>query len=497
MLKKNLIANLIGGTWIAVLTLVITPLQVHILGIEAYGLVSLIAILQVVLGSLDFGLSSSITRTVSAERSKSESTRDLVNSAATLYWMLALLIVLVLWFGSDWLASNWFKPTKLDADTVSMGVKLIAVYLALRWPVAFYTGLINGLQRMDILNMIKSGTVSVRLLGGILVLMIAPKISAFLMWFILSAILEVIIYIKVVNNIYREAPIRLFFSYDSVKKIWKFSFAMASIGLMSTLVTQLDRAMVSKFLSLEDLGYYALAYNVAIGISLLQTAINNASFPAFSEAYGGNNYNDLLRRYNKTSQLMGYLSLVPCLILIFYGNEFLAWWVSADAAHGAYIPMAFLAFGFYLSAMVSSSYIMSIAHAKPSVALKINAVGLIFYVPMLYWLTNQVGINGAAGCWLVLNVYYLITLFPRVQIHILNQHVWPWLKVNMLQFLILGLLVFGTINVFVSTLQQAWITWIALITSVAIYALLGFKMLSKELSSDLLGLLKLLARALP
>lgn len=490
-LKKNILANLLGGTWIVVLTVVITPLQVRLLGMEAYGFIGLIAVLQVVMNTLDFGLSSTVTQAVAADRSnKFESTCDLINSVATMYWGLAILIAVLLWSCSDWVTSHWLKPALLDATTVAMGMQAIAVFLALRWPVAFYTGLISGMQRMDILNVIKSGTATVRLLGGIAVLLVIPELMAFLIWFVISAVLEIAVYVIVSRILFFGLAIRPYFSLASIRKVWKFSVAMAAISAMAMLLTQLDRLIVSKLFSLEVLGYYSLAYNTAIGISLLQTAINSASFPAFSEAHSRRQPEILLRRYDKICQLMGYAIALPCFVLIFFGYDILCLWIDADAAAGASVAMAILALGFYLNAMVSNAYIMSIAQKQPWLPLKVNVVALLLYIPVLFWLTNETGINGAAACWTLLNLYYFFTLLPQAQIGLLRQKVMPWLSHNFFPFLLTGLVVFGGMKILLGVLPQAWAIWPALIASAVIYAFLGFRFLSGELSTDIHTLLR-------
>jgi O-antigen/teichoic acid export membrane protein len=68
-LKRNIFSNLAGGVWIAALTLVITPIQINLLGVEAFGLIGFIAILQIVMSVLDLGLSSTITRELADDTS--------------------------------------------------------------------------------------------------------------------------------------------------------------------------------------------------------------------------------------------------------------------------------------------------------------------------------------------------------------------------------------------------------------------------------------------
>ena len=38
-LKRNIFSNLAGGVWVAALTLAITPIQINLLGVEAFGLI--------------------------------------------------------------------------------------------------------------------------------------------------------------------------------------------------------------------------------------------------------------------------------------------------------------------------------------------------------------------------------------------------------------------------------------------------------------------------
>ena len=481
----NIVANILGGVWVAILTVVITPLQVHMLGLEAYGLVGLITVLQVVLGAFDLGLSATMTKIVSGDRSeKFLATRDLINSSLTLYWGIALAIAVSLWLASPWIAKQWLQPAVIGAETVALSVRIIAVYLALRWPVAFYTGIISGLQRMDILNLMKSGVVSVRLAGGVIVLLVSPVLEMFLWWFAISALLELAMYVVVSHRLMPGLTLRPYFSFVAIKTTWKFSATMSLIALMAMLLTQLDRLIVSKLLSLEALGLYSLAYNTASGISLLQGAINSASLPALSQAHSYGQAGAFLSRHEKTSQLMGYSMAFFCCALVFFGHDILGAWVGSQVADGAYFALAVLSVGFFLNAMVSNAYIAAVAQGQPHLPLKVNLVILPFYALALYWLTLEIGIAGAAVCWLALNLYYLLSLLPLVQIRLLRQKVGPWLMRNVFAFLVAGVVTFGGAKFLVVAFGTGWIAWPALVIAAAAYVLLGYMWLARDLRFD-------------
>ncbi|MDP3229861.1 MAG: oligosaccharide flippase family protein [Acidovorax sp.] len=485
-LKSNIIFNFLGSAWLGILTLAVTPIQVHFLGVEAFGFVGLITILQVLLGSLDLGISATVTKVVSSDHSHQRSaSANAVNTASTVYWVIAFLIAALLWLNSGKVATFWLSSTQLDPVTITLGIQIIAVYLGLRWPVAFYTGVISGLQRMDVLNLIKTGVQTLRHVGGVIVLIFVPDLVAFLIWFAISSAVELVVYAV---TTYRLLPtLRLWprFSLASFKDIWRYSAAMNIIALTALVLSQSDRLAVTKLLSLEALGYYSIAYNASIAISLVQSAINSASFPAFSHSFSSGQHTDLLSRYNKASQLMGLVVALPCFALVFFGHEILHVWINARVADEAAIVMAWLAAGFFLNAMVSNAYMAAVACGQPNLPLKVNLLALVLYLPLLYGLVLEYGIVGAAAAYAGLNAYYLFTLLPQVQAKVMKQGMGIWLRVNFLPFVLVGAGVFGVVKPLALLVPQGWQVVALLALGVALYIVIAWFFLSQALRTDL------------
>ena len=67
--KRNVAANVVGGLWNIGLNLVVVPVQIRILGPEAFGLISFMATLQTILSVLDLGLTLTVIRDVAADQS--------------------------------------------------------------------------------------------------------------------------------------------------------------------------------------------------------------------------------------------------------------------------------------------------------------------------------------------------------------------------------------------------------------------------------------------
>lgn len=485
MLRTNILANLIGSGWIALLTLVATPIQIHLLGVEAFGLVGLITVLQIMFGTLDLGLSASVTQTIASDRSSGrQESAPLTNSVGSIYGLMALLIGGLLWLTAGWIATHWLKPQALDQQTVLTAVQAIGLYVAIRWPIAFYTGVLNGIQRMDILNLLKSGAATVRIVVGIMLILAWPSITLFLGWFAISALLELLAFGIATHRLAPELRLTFRISLPAIRSVWRFSATMAAIAALSMLITQMDRIFVSNMLSLEAFGYYSLAYTAGIAISLLQVSINNAALPALAEA-ASHSQNELATRYAKVSELTSFAVALPCFLLVFFGADILRVWVSEDAARGAGLTLTLLSIGFFINAAVSSAYLSAVATRQANIPATVNAIGALLYVPALYSLTKMFGAVGAASGWALLNLYYVLTLLPAVHRRILHVPLFSWLFHGFAAPILAGLLAVGTMKWIANSFDTPLVTWTAFALALPLYAALGYLLLSPSLKTAL------------
>src|SRR5712692_531593 len=93
--RKNIIANLAGNGLTAILAIVLAPLYIKFLGIEAWGVVGIFISLQSFCALLDFGLAATLTRELarlSVQKDKAQEMRDLARTLQLIYWAVAVLI---------------------------------------------------------------------------------------------------------------------------------------------------------------------------------------------------------------------------------------------------------------------------------------------------------------------------------------------------------------------------------------------------------------------
>lgn len=428
VLRSNILANLAGAAWFAALSLLATPVQLRLLGVEAFGLVGLIAVLQIVFSTLDFGLSTALTQAIAADQTRNrEKSLPVANSAGLVYAIVAVILASVSWAAAGWVASNWVHARTLSDDVVIAAIRMIGFYLAIRFPIAFYTGVLNGIQRMDVLNGLKAAAVTVRIGGGLLVILFWPAILALIGWFAVAAIAELAAYAFVTHRLVPSLSLgHRGFSFTALKSIWRFTLTMAAISFLAMGITQVDRLIVSKLLSLSQLGYYTVAYTAAMAIGLLQTSINNAVLPALAQA-GAKSQEELRRQYFLISRMTTLAIGLPCAALALFGHAILRLWVGPAVAGEAWLPLAILVGGYFFNGAVSTAYLAAVATRTVRISAIINLVSFICYVPLLLWLVPRWGLVGAASGWLLFNLSYLFTLLPAIHRRVLGIGVGHWL----------------------------------------------------------------------
>ena len=487
MLKRNVVANVLGGSWTALLSLLIIPVQVHVLGVEAYGLLAFMASVQVIASIFDLGLSPTITREVTRDGTpESQWSRELIRSLSAVYWPIGIAIGLAIFVSADWTAAHWLHLGKIPVSTGATAIRLAAVALALRWPVSFYSGAIAGRQRFDVLNALKAIVATVTLVGGIVVILVSRDLLVFMAWMAVAAAVEVTGYLIVTRTIVPGLSLRPMLS-PGMWTIWRYAAGMNAINVLAMVFTQSDRLLISRLLSIQILGFYALAYNILYGLSLIQNFVTSALFPAFVSSHAATRDDEFRDRYQKASQMLLYAYNAPIWLLVFFGRDLLTLLTSSSIAAHAYPILWVLAIGFLLNASVALAYTACIATGNTELPIRVNLVAAIGYVPALVILTLSSGAVGAATAWLLLNLYYQVALLPSVHKNIVKVSTPAWLATSVLPFVGTGVLVFGVIRLLLllTGVDDPWLGLVAGGLGVAAYAFAGFRFLRGSVKAEI------------
>lgn len=407
------------------------PLYIKYLGAESFGLIGVFLILQACLALFDMGISPTLNREMArytAGAHDAQSVLDLLRSLEFICICIVVFFGMTVWGLSEWLAAHWFRADRLSHDTVAQALAIMGGVAGLRFLEGLYRGALLGLQKQVTFNLANAVLATLRSAGAVAVLAWhASTIEAYFMWQGLVSLVSVAVLAAMA---YRHLPASACspgFSLSALMGIRTFASGMLATALLALLLTQIDKVLLSRLLSLEGFGYYSLAATVASAILLILTPITQAFFPRFSELVAIDNDRALAAAYHRGSQLVSVFVVSPALLLILFPEEVLRFWTGDGELAARVAPLlSLLALGTLLNGLMHIPYMLQLAHGWSSFAARVNFVAVVLLVPAIFWAAPRYGAVGAAWVWVVLNAGYVFISIHFMHVRLLPGEKWQW-----------------------------------------------------------------------
>lgn len=424
--SRNLGFALAASVCTALVGLAVVPIYLRLLGIEAYGLIGIYSSLSALFSLLDFGLAPAINREVARRTSEQnlQPVRELLHTLAFVYWSMAGAIAVVAVLGAPLLANGWLQSTLLPQQTVSSSLTLIGIVIACRWAQALYAGALLGAERMALVSSIGMAMSLLGSVGAVAVLAwVAPRIEAFFVWQAGVGLVHTMLLRIAAWRVVGKAPTSRF-SLAALKGIWRFSAGISAVAVAGVLLTQVDKVILSRLLSLSDFGGYTLATVVVSAIYLAVNPVFNVIYPRFTALVAAANERQLSEFYRSGTRLFATAVFPVCMTLAVFSKEIVQVWTGNQllAEHVSWV-VSLLAVGAALHSVMYFPYALQLAYGVTRLPLTINSILVIVAVPLISVLAWQYGTIGGAAASLLLFFFYLLlgawlthrTLLPHIR----------------------------------------------------------------------------------
>jgi O-antigen/teichoic acid export membrane protein len=431
MLKKNILANLFGNAFSAIVSIVCIPVYVHYLGVEAFGLIGVFTSLQVIFSVLDLGLSATLNREfarLSVVKDGVTEQKNLLRTFEYIYFTIALVIGLVISLSAPLISRHWLSGNTISPKTVQYALIQMGFLLALRWPTALYAGGLGGLQKQVLYNTVNTAGEFVKAIGAIVVLaFVDNSITAFFYW---QIVITGVIVLVLRLLLWKKLPVngvKPFFSKPLLIKNKTFAAGMGATSLVVIILTQTDKIILSKILDLKTFGYFTLASAIAASLYRIIVPVSQAVYPRLVQLVHSNNDDELVKTYHFSCQLISIIVIPVSLTIAFFSKEVvLVWTNNAAITESVYPLLRILIIGTACNALVTIPYMTQIAYGWTKLGLYQNVIAIIILIPSLIYLTNKYGASGAVWVWAVLNAGYIFFSMPVMFNKILKKEMWNW-----------------------------------------------------------------------
>jgi O-antigen/teichoic acid export membrane protein len=421
----NILANYAGRGVSAVATLVMVPLYLRTLGVEAYGIVSLLAIAQSFVGLLDFGLGITLNREMA--RSGPGERPDLLRTFEIVYWGAAAVLFGLSFFAAP-LVTRLVNVKATSPEEVRDAIVLIGITVALQFPCSAYGAALAGIERQVALNAITGLCVAVRAVASVLVLSFVSRTPAALIACYLLAALGQAIASGWASWHY-AAPFELArpkFHGEVFAGVWRFSMQAFALTIAGICMSQSDKASVAGLTAMSDFGAYSLSAQFAAIFTVICGPIGLAAFPRLAGHARTGATDKLGQTYGQVLRFAAFVTFPPALLACAFPGELILFWThNPTVARGAVSILPLLVAATALNGFFGIGINLSLAAGYVRLPMILNFAMAIVAVLLAPWAVKRMGATGAALSCLAVNLTWGCIFVPLLHRRLLPE---SWTK---------------------------------------------------------------------
>jgi O-antigen/teichoic acid export membrane protein len=222
---------------------------------------------------------------------------------------------------------------------------------------------------------------------------------------------------------------------------------LAASTVISLVLNETGRILLSKLFTLEVFGYYTLASSISGALAVLGYPMSNAIYPRLSERVASENFEGVSNTYLTGSQWLGVLIVPPALIIAIFAHMTVFVWTNSPALANNVAPiLRFLVIGSLFNALMNPPHVLQLASGWPELSFKVNTVAAIIVVPLLIFVVPRFGAVGAAFIWMAMNFLYLVADVYLMHRRILRGLMWTWYRNSVAVPIVVSLLLCGILS---------------------------------------------------
>ena len=400
-LRRNVLWNLAGAGLPLVVGAALVPYLVRGLGIERFGILTLVWALVGYFSLFDLGLGRALTQQI-AQKLAAGRRADLPSLVRGGLWLAAAMGALggmALAFVAEPLAVHGLKVSEaLHAEVfhallvAALGVPLTTATVGLRGVLEAFEDFRDvNLLRM-LLGMASFGlpALSVALFGPSLVPVVASLMAARLgvgaaHWALVR---------RRLGGGFGGVPL----ARPHMRRLLAFGAWMTVSNIVSPLMVTADRFVISAVLGAAVVAYYTVPSEVLARMLILPGALTGALFPRLASLLIGDP--DAARRLYRRCLALLVLVLLPVSVAIALGAHWaLTLWLGADFADRSSPVVSIFAVGLLLNGVAFVPFAAVQAAGLARLTAQLHLVEAVFYFPLLLLGLDRYGLAGAALAW--------------------------------------------------------------------------------------------------
>jgi len=391
------------------------PFMVSRLGVDTFGLWSLIFAVVGLFGLLDLGFATAAMKYVAELTAKGDHAQrnEVLATLLVVYSALgAVCLALVALLAGP--ASGWFDLSPDQARPFTLALWLIGTVVAINFPASLVKAILIGSGRMHLVNGIElvitllNATLIVILLEagfGLIGVAIATATTM-----LLGPLVMLPLAIRLTPAL--SASPRLF-SRSRVRELLGFSvyFFIANVAML--IILRIDPVVIKAFLTLGAVAVYAVAAKIAEYTYLLNKQFSNALMPLVSQSKGAGDTDTVRRILVDGTRFLLAIAVPFIALLFFYADAIVIRWMGREFADAVPLLRLLLLAVLFSSVQLNAANVLGMTGEHRFVAFAMGGSALLNLILSII-LIQTFGLTGVAlGTLLATLAAELLLVVPR------------------------------------------------------------------------------------
>lgn len=332
-IKKEFISSVMAN-WVEtgfryLIALILTPIIVHSLGNEKYGIWSLAISFTGYYGIIDFGIKSTIVKLFSEYAAKNDMDRcnTLMSTVLSIYIIMAVIVcavsVLLAMF-----SDNIFKVSNKLEDDLFIVTIIIGANVAIAFIFKLFNSIIISLRRFDIIRSIEVSYSIARSIAILILLKMGFKLITMAIVVIccdmLAHFTQVVFALKLFPFLKLQYK---YISFNLIKDSANFAGNNFIIHTSRMITEKTDQIIIGIFMGVEYIVYYAIAESLVKYVRKVPKGITDTILPFASHLDSKGEMRSLEAFLYVVPKYVFAFSIFALFIFLEYGKELIHLWM--------------------------------------------------------------------------------------------------------------------------------------------------------------------------
>ena len=388
----------------SILAIPIFGILSRLLGIEKFGLFTLIFSVVGYSTVFDVGLTRAVIRAVSLSKDDEEDLSRIMGTALSVIIILGMLVTLLLVIANTEIISYLNISTANIHDT-----EQAFIWVALCVPIVLlaqiYLAYLEGLEYFSLISIQKIITSSIAIVTPCFFLLYDNTLSSAVAGLLLGRVVILVVsYYYYHKNKHHQ---RDHFSFQKLKELISFGGWITLSIIISPIMVYFDRFLLSNVSGANQVAVYSGPAEIVSRLAFFPASIVRAVFPKMTR------HSETQNNIRKSGNILLLITLgVLVTPFAIFANEILALWLgSSYKGSDSGVILQILLVGFVFNTLAQMPYTVLQAKGLSRVTALIHVSEIIPYLGILFWLANIYGPIGVAISWSVrVFVDYLILI---------------------------------------------------------------------------------------